>query len=71
MTTSRYKKIVVPLDGSGWSEAALPHAIDIARANNSEVILLHVFRPRSQQTEVHQPAQRTARSRDQLPRSMG
>jgi nucleotide-binding universal stress UspA family protein len=45
MTASRYKKIVVPLDGSGWSEAALPHAIDIARANNSEVILLHVFRP--------------------------
>jgi len=45
MTISRYKKIVVPLDGSGWSEAALPHAIDIARANNSEVILLHVFRP--------------------------
>jgi len=41
----RYKKIVVPLDGSGWSQRAVPHAIDIARANNAEVILLHVFRP--------------------------
>ncbi|MEZ4670125.1 MAG: universal stress protein [Anaerolineae bacterium] len=41
----RYKKIVVPLDGSGWSRRALPHAVDIARANQSELILLHVFRP--------------------------
>jgi nucleotide-binding universal stress UspA family protein len=41
----RYKKIVVPLDGSGWSERAIPHAIDIARNNNSELILLHVFKP--------------------------
>ncbi|MBZ0278760.1 MAG: universal stress protein [Anaerolineae bacterium] len=41
----RYKKIVVPLDGSGWSERAIPHAVDIARNNNAELILLHVFRP--------------------------
>jgi nucleotide-binding universal stress UspA family protein len=41
----RYRKIVVPLDGSGWSERAIPHAVDIARTNNSELILLHVFKP--------------------------
>jgi nucleotide-binding universal stress UspA family protein len=41
----RYKQILVPLDGSGWSQRAVPHAVDIARANNSEIILLHVFRP--------------------------
>lgn len=41
----RYKKIVVPIDGSGWSERAIPHAVDIARANHSELILLHVFKP--------------------------
>jgi len=41
----RYKKIVVPLDGSGWAARAVPHAVDIARANGSELILLHVFRP--------------------------
>jgi nucleotide-binding universal stress UspA family protein len=41
----RYKKIVVPIDGSGWSERAIPHAMDIARNNNSEVVLLHVFKP--------------------------
>jgi nucleotide-binding universal stress UspA family protein len=41
----RYKKIVVPIDGSGWSERAIPHAIDIARISNGEVILLHIFKP--------------------------
>jgi len=42
---ARYQKIIVPLDGSGWSERAIPHAAEIARANNAEIILLHVFRP--------------------------
>lgn len=41
----RYRKIVVPIDGSGWSERAIPHAVDIARNNKAEIILLHVFRP--------------------------
>jgi len=44
-TQGRYKKIVVPIDLSGWSQRAIPHAVDIARANNAELILLHVFRP--------------------------
>jgi len=43
----RYKKIVVPIDGSGWSERAIPHAVDIARNNGAELILLHVFKPPS------------------------
>lgn len=42
---NRYKKIVVPLDGSGWSESALPHATRIARNNEAELIILHVFKP--------------------------
>lgn len=41
----RYKKIVVPIDGSGWSERAIPHAVDIARISNGEIILLHVLKP--------------------------
>ncbi len=45
MPEGRYKKIIVPLDGSGWSQRAVPHAVDIARANDAEIILLHVFRP--------------------------
>ncbi len=43
--TGRYRKIVVPIDGSGWSQSAIPHAVDIAHNNHSEIILLHVFRP--------------------------
>lgn len=38
----RYQKIIVPLDGSAWSEAVLPNAIDVARTYGSELILLHV-----------------------------
>ena len=45
MTEPRYQKIVVPLDGSGWSQRAIPHAVNIARSNHAELILLHVFRP--------------------------
>lgn len=45
MPQGRYKKIVVPIDGSGLSQRAIPHAADIARNNDSEIILLHVFRP--------------------------
>lgn len=41
----RYKKILVPLDGSGWAKRAIPHACDIAHANDAEIILLHVFKP--------------------------
>lgn len=49
---SRYQKIVVPIDGSGWSERAIPHAADIARNNDAEIILLHVFRtPASEYTD--------------------
>jgi nucleotide-binding universal stress UspA family protein len=41
--TGRYKKIVVPLDGSGWARRVIPDACDIARMNGSEVILVHIF----------------------------
>lgn len=45
MSAGRYQTIVVPIDGSGQSQRAIPHALDIARSNGSEVILVHVFRP--------------------------
>jgi len=41
-----YARIVVPLDGSRWSEAALPRAAELARVHNAELVLLHVSEPR-------------------------
>lgn len=38
-----YSKIVVPLDGSGWAARAVSHAARIARNNNAELILLHIY----------------------------
>ncbi len=42
---ARYQKILVPIDGSGWSQRAIPHAVDLARLHNAELVLLHVFVP--------------------------
>lgn len=46
---TRYEKIAVPLDGSGFAQRAIPHALDIARAANSELILVHIFVPPTRQ----------------------
>lgn len=35
-----YKKILVPLDGSDLAEIALPHAINLAKQSNGELVLL-------------------------------
>ncbi|MGB1285432.1 MAG: universal stress protein [Aggregatilineales bacterium] len=43
--SGRYQRIVVPLDGSPWSEGAIPHAVTIARNNEAEIILLHILKP--------------------------
>jgi nucleotide-binding universal stress UspA family protein len=37
-----YQRILVPLDGSTLSEAVLPHAEELARALDVEIVLLHV-----------------------------
>lgn len=39
-----FKKVLVPLDGSLFSNRALPYAIDIAKRFNAEVVLLQVVR---------------------------
>lgn len=39
-----FDKILVPLDRSALAESALPHAIALARALDSQLILLHVLR---------------------------
>jgi len=38
-------RILLPVDGSAFSDAAADMAIDIANENNTSVVLLHVRRP--------------------------
>lgn len=37
-----YQQIIVPLDGSKWSESAIPRAVELARVHGAELVLLHV-----------------------------
>lgn len=39
---ARYKRIVVPIDGSARAESVLPVALRIARTHNSQLVLCHV-----------------------------
>lgn len=41
-----YQRVVVPLDGSRWSESAIPRAAELARVHDAELILLHVYQPK-------------------------
>lgn len=38
-----FKKILVPLDGSPLAAKILPHAVDLAKAHDAEITLLHVY----------------------------
>ena len=40
-----YRRILVPLDGSSCSEAAIPHARALAEKFGSEIVLLRVVQP--------------------------
>jgi nucleotide-binding universal stress UspA family protein len=42
-----YQQIVVPLDGSKWSESAIPRAAELARVHDAELVLLHVYQSKS------------------------
>lgn len=40
-----FRHILVPLDGSGFAEAALPHALELAARFDSDITLLRVVLP--------------------------
>lgn len=42
---SRFRSLLVPVDGSPFGEHALPFALEIARRANAEVRVVHVHRP--------------------------
>lgn len=45
-------RIVVPLDGSGLTERAIPQAVEMARKYNAELIIIHVFKPSQSYAEA-------------------
>jgi nucleotide-binding universal stress UspA family protein len=47
-----YQHLLLPLDGSGLAEAALPAAVYIARVSNARVTLLHIIE-RNAPEEIH------------------
>lgn len=50
-----YKKILVPLDGSGMAEAALPLVCNLAEVNGAEIVLLRVVEYPSEVYAVYNP----------------
>jgi nucleotide-binding universal stress UspA family protein len=46
-----YRRILVPVDGSAWAESVLPLAVRMAKANDAELILVHVV-PTPELTEI-------------------
>ena len=65
-----YKKIMVPLDGSTIAEGVLPHAKALARAEGSELVLLHVAANPAQQFAFADPyvAQQVVETEEALAR---
>lgn len=60
-----YRKVLVPLDGSCRAESAVPMAVRLARAQQGEVVLLHVV-PIPELTEVGPPDAEALELRDRL-----
>lgn len=60
MTTQRYQRILVPLDGSKLAEQVLPHAVSLASANHGEVVLMHVVPADGQLVHPPTPSQLAA-----------
>jgi nucleotide-binding universal stress UspA family protein len=57
-----YDRILVPLDGSQLAEYIVPHVENMARAFNSEVMLLHVIEAEEPDPALLTPSQKTARA---------
>ncbi len=63
----RYRKVMIPLDGSSRSESALPLGFGIAAAHNAEIVLVHAA-PNVDLTEASPPEAETIALRDRLRR---
>ena len=63
----RYRRVLIPLDGSSRSECALPLGLGIAAAHGAEMVLVHAA-PNVDLTEVGPPEAETITLRDRLRR---
>jgi nucleotide-binding universal stress UspA family protein len=63
----RYRRMLIPLDGSSRSECALPLGLGIAAAHDAEVVLVHAA-PNVDLTEAGPPGAETIILRDRLRR---
>lgn len=63
----RYRKILIPLDGSSRSECALPLGLGIAAAHDAELVLVHAA-PNVDLIEASPPGAETITLRDRLRR---
>lgn len=63
----RYRRVLIPLDGSSRSESALPLGLGIAAAHDAEIVLVHAA-PSVDLTEAGPPEAETITLRDQLRR---
>lgn len=63
----RYRRVLIPLDGSSRSECALPLGLGIAAAHDAEIMLVHAA-PNVDLTEASPPAAETITLRDRLRR---
>ena len=43
--SGEFNRILVPLDGSPFSESTFPHVVELAKNTNREVLLLHICEP--------------------------
>ncbi|MGH7339627.1 MAG: universal stress protein [Candidatus Rokuibacteriota bacterium] len=64
---AKYRRIVVPLDGSPRAEATLSVATRVAQAHASELVLVHVV-PLPELTEIGPPDAKDVELRDRLTR---
>ena len=63
----RYRRVLIPLDGSSRSECALPLGLGIAAAHDAEMVLVHAA-PNVDLTEAAPPEAETITLRDRLRR---
>jgi nucleotide-binding universal stress UspA family protein len=43
--SAKFNRVLIPLDGSPFSESAFPHVVELTKNTNKEILLLHICEP--------------------------